>query len=265
MNLIKRIRSNEFAVVVAILSVLVQSFHSYTAFYNVSSLQGTAWGIAQAVLFAIVFDLAILFYTVRNKKDVVLGAAVFLVMINAYYYYQHLGFTFEFIFGCFLSVIIPVTQYYYSEEIREEGDDVEGLARHNLELMEQVAELEIVKKDRDGLAAKAEEIRADRDHLRTFLQKAETANKEYYNVVGQRDSLLNSNSVLSEALGRRVAEIVDLKQRLGESADIEHYAAAQEAEIREAVQDKSLLNVSDDHKYKPYNPTRSNAPTPESE
>src|SRR6478609_3057975 len=89
MNLLRKLKSNEFALTVAILSVIVQSFHSYTAFYNISSLKGTGWGICQAVLFAAVFDFAILFYTVRNKKDVVLGASIFMVIINIYYYYQH--------------------------------------------------------------------------------------------------------------------------------------------------------------------------------
>lgn len=130
MNLLKTIKSNQFALIVAILSVVVQSFHSYTAFYNTSSLQGSLWGIAQAVLFAAVIDMAILFYTVRGRKDIALYAAAAMVMINAYYYYQHLGLSFQFAFGVFLALIIPVSVYFYSEEIKDE-DGVDWKQQHD--------------------------------------------------------------------------------------------------------------------------------------
>lgn len=121
MNLLKHLRSNQFAIIVAILSVIVQSFHSFTAFYATSSLQN-GWGIAQAVLFSIVIDLAILFYTVRGRSDIAMYAAVAMVTINVYYYYDHLGLNLQFIFGCFLSLIIPISVYFYSEEIKDTAD-----------------------------------------------------------------------------------------------------------------------------------------------
>lgn len=121
-SLLDIIKSDTFALWVAILSVLVQSFHSFTAFYNASSLYGTAWGIAQGILFAVVIDLAILFYTVRNRTGIAIGAAFFMVVINAYYYYQHLGVSFAFVFGVFLSLIIPMSVYFYSEEIGKEKE-----------------------------------------------------------------------------------------------------------------------------------------------
>lgn len=292
MNIIKKLKSNEFAVIVAVLSVLVQSFHSYYAFYNVSSLKGTGWGVAQAVLFAIVFDMAILFYTVRNKKDVVLGAAFFLVLINAYYYYQHLGFTFEFIFGCFLSVIIPVTQYYYSEEIREEEERDEINPYHYARVIEdkdaeidkaeaRVAELETFNKKvvaemgeaSDHLARRLDDLarlQLDRDGI---LKKSETHRKDLVAMVANfdeairlRDTALNSNSVLSQALGIKEREIFELKKKLGEiPADAEINPRELEVEIRETL-DRSLLNVQehkdDAAKYEGYNPTSSNRPVP---
>lgn len=138
-SIVSILRSNEFAIWVAILSVIVQSFHSFTAFYNTSSLQN-GWGIAQAVLFSIVIDLAILFYTVRNRKDIALYAAVVMVVINAYYYYQHLDLSFAFIFGCFLSLIIPVSVYFYSEEIREEENKGTQALDNLINLNDQLSE-----------------------------------------------------------------------------------------------------------------------------
>jgi len=250
-NLLKIIKSNDFALTVAIMSVLVQSFHSFTAFYNMSSLKGTFWGVIQAVLFAIVVDLAILFYTVRNKKDVVLFASTFLFVINAYYYYSHWGFTWELLFASFLSILIPVTHYYYSDEIKEEISSTEK-EDVNFDLMVKVQELEgqnnILKKSYSSLQA--------------LFTKNKNLSNEYNIVIEHRDQLLSRNSLLSEALGLRTREIHDLKKRLGEippdePIDIE----AEEKRIEDEIIDKSLLNVSNDQrKTMPYNPINSDAP-----
>lgn len=121
MNLSNHLRSNNFAILIAILSVIVQSFHSYSVFYRLSSLNGTAWGIAQAVLFSVIIDLAILFYTVRKNVKVTWMAGFIMVLINLFYYYTHLGLGLELIMGGLLSLVIPVSVYYYSEEINDDS------------------------------------------------------------------------------------------------------------------------------------------------
>lgn len=124
--MIKFLKSTSFAITVAILSVVVQSFHSFTVFYGVSELKGNAWGIAQAVLFAVIVDLAILFYTVRGNLRVTWMFAFVMVLINAYYYYTHLGFSFAFVMGVLLSFVLPVSVYFYSEEIGDEDVSYAG-------------------------------------------------------------------------------------------------------------------------------------------
>lgn len=118
--MIKFLKSNNFAITIAILSVLVQSFHSFSVFYRLSSIQDTVWGIMQAVMFSLVIDLAILFYTVRKNVKVTWMAGFVMVLINVFYYYTHLGISFELIMGGLLSLVIPVSVYYYSEEIEDE-------------------------------------------------------------------------------------------------------------------------------------------------
>jgi hypothetical protein len=171
MKLLTYLRSNQFAITIAILSVIVQSFHSFTAFYNTSALKGP-WGISQAVLFALVIDLAILFYTVRGRRDIAMYAAVAMVTINGYYYYQHLGLTFEFIFGCFLSLIIPVSVYFYSEEIKEDDGDgmlnaYAGKIEHLKGERQNLIERNVVLADELGLVRK--ELNDQQDHSRYYL------------------------------------------------------------------------------------------------
>lgn len=110
------------------LSVLVQSFHSFAVFYGVSDLQRSGWGIAQACLFAIIVDLAILFYTVRKNLRVTWMFAAVMVAINAYYYYTHLGLSFAMLMGTLLSFVLPVSVYFYSEEIHDDAHVVDRSA-----------------------------------------------------------------------------------------------------------------------------------------
>lgn len=158
-SLLEIIKSDDFALWIAILSVIVQSFHSYTAFHDASTLKDTTLGISQAILFAVVIDLAILFYTLRNRKDIALGAAGVMFLINAYYYYQHFGISFQFAFGCFLAAIIPASVYFYSEEIQPE------------EKSPVAHELEAVEKDRDMWKAQVESLRETNKILAAESQK----------------------------------------------------------------------------------------------
>lgn len=119
-KLLVYLRSSRFALLVAIVSMLVQTPHSFTAFYNTSAIRDS-WGIAQALTFAIVIDLAIIFYTLRKRTDIAVGAALVMFIINAYYYWSAWGISWSFGFGCFLAGIIPISVYFYSEEIEEEG------------------------------------------------------------------------------------------------------------------------------------------------
>jgi hypothetical protein len=158
MTLHRFLKSNLFAIIIAILSVIVQSFHSYIAFYNTSSLKGSAWGVAQAVLFSLVIDSAILFYTVRNKKNVALGFSIAMILINTYYYFQHLGISFEFAFGVFLSLIIPISVYFYSEEIHEEPTEKSNdTTRADAMIAELQAVIRSGKKDNERLSARIDQ------------------------------------------------------------------------------------------------------------
>lgn len=260
-KLLHFLRSNTFALSLAIGSILAQSFHSFVAFYNMSSLKGTAWGIVQAVIFAIIVDGAILFYTVRGKKDVVMFASVFLVIINGYYYFNHLGASWELLFAGFLSLLLPVTQYFYSEELVPAVSEVEY--ENDTEIMlaklledEKIKchDLQLRIRDLDDVIKSG---KAENKRFLDLIYEAEKKNKElsegYYTVVAQRDAALNKNSELSEALGRRVSEIVELKKDAGAESTIQEEVA----KLSEEISDKSLLNVLPNSGY---NPTRSDGP-----
>lgn len=231
MNLIKSIKSNQFALYVAILSVIVQSFHSYTAFYNTSSLQGTIWGILQAIGFAAVVDLAILFYTVRGRRDIALLAAFAMVVINAYYYYQHWHFAFEFWFGLFLALIIPASVYFYSEEIDDDDnqvyfDDLDGV--------------------KEVLIKEVREIKDENISLRKNLIEREEYFKRMSNDLDEairlRDLAVNSESMFRQQYEKVVDANVSLRKYIKTNDAVGNYSAA----IQD-VSDKSLLNVAEDN------------------
>ena len=234
MNLLKTIKSNTFALIVAILSVVVQSFHSYTAFYNTSSLQGSGWGIAQAALFAVVIDMAILFYTVRGRKDIALYAAGAMVMINSYYYYQHLGISFEFAFGVFLALIIPTSVYFYSEEIKDEDDSQDKI---------------LIRQQLETMKAQQEQISKMQTAYDFLQQKHKIATNE------MRDEIVRLQDLsVRAAQGPQFVPYVPTVEEVDNVSEVEY-------EPGNSHEDSSLIGVYPDDKtirqVKPYNPTTS--------
>jgi len=119
MNLPKYIKSNDFALIVAMASVLLQSGHTYHAFLSAETLTPNWVDYTFSVLAAIVIDFAILFYTLRNRKDIAVGAMIAMMAINGYHYWIiHEAFTIRFFAGVAFSMIIPISVYFYSEEIK---------------------------------------------------------------------------------------------------------------------------------------------------
>lgn len=145
MKLIKFLSNDIFAVSIAIASVLLQSPHSFEVFYWLSSLVQTpgvsrGFGIAQAVLFAGIIDLFILYATVRNtrileggtvnvnRKDSVAVAKIFawiVFVINCIYYFKAWWAVEEGIMlflrlgvGVFIAGIIPFAMWILAEEIK---------------------------------------------------------------------------------------------------------------------------------------------------
>jgi uncharacterized membrane protein YgaE (UPF0421/DUF939 family) len=181
-SLISILKSNTYAIYIAIASVICQSFHTFFAFYKISSLNGTGWGIAQAVLFAIILDAAVLFYTVRKNTKVTWMAAFVMVLINLYVYYVHLGLTFDFILGVLISFVIPVSNYFYSEEIT---DDVE------YEIGQRDEVLKIEKKYEDMIAKMETTIENQQALIEYEGSKAQKYISELRDSIKARDEVIS--------------------------------------------------------------------------
>ena len=118
-SIAKIMRSNNFATWIAIVSMIAQSKHTFEAFLSAESTDPGFVDIGFAVLAAVVIDLAILFYTLRNRKDIAIGAMFAMIAINAYaYWIVHNDFNINFYAGCFFSLIIPISVLFYSDEIK---------------------------------------------------------------------------------------------------------------------------------------------------
>lgn len=137
----KKLKSNEFALLVAILSVATQAPHTYFVMYSISNPgMYEILRVTQAVLAAIVIDMALLFYTVRNRKDIALVFAGMQIAVNFFYYYKNLGFTENLIAGIIMSIMLPVSVYYYSEEIKEDAPEPEEVSETDTKLSFEMAQ-----------------------------------------------------------------------------------------------------------------------------
>jgi hypothetical protein len=220
------LKSRDLALLLAFVSMLVQSPHSFSAFYNLGGFANN-WGIAQAILFAVIVDFSILFYTARGRNDIAYVGAFVMVVINCYHYYTIWGLSWTFGFGCFLALIVPVSVYYYSEEIPEEDGDIS-----------EDAKLSIAHSAKEAFRMRCEELSesiADRDkHMTKMsltisdLQAKERVNKT------RIERLWEDNAELTRRLEKNPPE------------------------------DKSILNIEDHSqdatKYGAYNPISTGGP-----
>ena len=117
--MIKILKSNQFALWVALVSIIGQAPHSYFVIHAISQITGF-WAIFQGVIFALAIDASLIFYTLRGRKDIARVFAVAMFLINLLYYWPLLGWSSQFFGGVLISFLLPLSIYHYSEEIKED-------------------------------------------------------------------------------------------------------------------------------------------------
>lgn len=120
MKLIDRIKSDNFALGLAIFSVIIQGGHSGYVFMSLTSFTG--WlAYTHSISMAMVISGAILYFTLKKNSKLSLSFAVFESLINIAYYIKFI-ITDDKSFWLLsiaipISVVLPITVYYYSEHI----------------------------------------------------------------------------------------------------------------------------------------------------
>jgi len=127
-KVINYLKSNAFGVKLLIGTVIVQAFHSYFIFYLLSPYDSEYAKVIQSVFYSFVLSSAILFYTLRNRKGIALLFAVFESGINLYYFIYYL-YKIDYLIGSIIAIpialMLPVTIYYYSEEIKSKTTPID--------------------------------------------------------------------------------------------------------------------------------------------
>ncbi len=116
--MIKFLRSLNFAIMLCILSIITQGYHSFYTFLNISKNKENGWGILQALLFMTAFELWTLFYLMRNKPWMAGFYSTCYFIMNIFYYstsFTEFGWTYA--TAVFLSFIIPFSIFFGADEI----------------------------------------------------------------------------------------------------------------------------------------------------
>lgn len=117
-DIIEGIKSNAFATWAAIIAIIPQTLHSWRAFVAVEGTQAGWLEYIAAFVVASALDLAVLFFTLRNRKDIVAGSMVAMIVINVYVFWRvHQALTLDFAAGCFFGMLVPVVMYFYADTI----------------------------------------------------------------------------------------------------------------------------------------------------
>lgn len=123
MKILNFLRSKKFGLWLAIITVLVQAAHSTYVFLSLSSF-GELWALIHSAVMAIVISGAILFFTLRKKITLAIFFAAFESAINIAYYVKYIIVENQswwlLAIALPVAVVLPLTLYYYSEELTEE-------------------------------------------------------------------------------------------------------------------------------------------------
>jgi len=114
-KLLTYIKSIDFAFLVTLFIMVLQSFHSFYSFYAVSSIEGKN-GVYQAAGFSFVFELLAILFLMRGRIWTSRFFSFCILVMNIYYYYTNLT-GIELALGMFLSFIIPISLYSIAEEV----------------------------------------------------------------------------------------------------------------------------------------------------
>ena len=137
--------STDFGVLLLIGGVIVQAFHSYYIFRELSNFDKTAMVIS-SLFYAIIFSCAILFYTMTNKRDVALRFQIFESFINLYYFFGKFAEMLKndemtlwqiipnaiIIIG--ISIMLPYIIYMYAGSVSEDNDKQTNYSKESIRI-----------------------------------------------------------------------------------------------------------------------------------
>jgi hypothetical protein len=119
MNLLKFLQSNDFALYLAIASVIFLAPNTYFVFHSFSQLAPIFKEI-QAGGVCSILSGAILFYTLRKNYDMAKYFCWFEVFISCYYYITLVGWDWNILPAFGFATVLPLSVFYYSKEIESE-------------------------------------------------------------------------------------------------------------------------------------------------
>lgn len=124
-KLLEFLKSNAFILYVAIFTVVFQAPNTYYVYHSFSVFSSPYREIAAAGVATIV-SASIMIYTLRKNFFVAKCYSVFEVGIAFYYYIDTIGWDWGLIPAFGISLIIPISVYYYTKEINNTIEPVTG-------------------------------------------------------------------------------------------------------------------------------------------
>lgn len=147
-KLLTYIQSIDFAVLICLMAMISQAFHSFYSFWAVSSIKDFL-GAIQTTDFVIVFEFFTLFFLLRGHAMMARFSAICLLVMNLYYYWTNPELTIpQIILGTFIAFIIPIFIYNTGIEIKKQLDEQKQLKLQQEEEEKQKALLKIIPEDK---------------------------------------------------------------------------------------------------------------------
>lgn len=116
-KIIQKLRGISFLVYLLIASAIIQGFHSFYVFKELSRFNDTILVTGTSIMYAFVLSCAIIVYTLRGNKTMAVSFAIFEVGINLFYFFSEgANDLSHIIMKIGIAIILPLTTYFYTDE-----------------------------------------------------------------------------------------------------------------------------------------------------
>ena len=203
-RIINYIKSNDGIALFTILSLLVTIGNTSYVFSRLSHFESEEYKIIHGILFAIVFDFAVLAFVLRGRERISWLFSVFQIVMNVIYYWSNIENPGEKFAAIFISIILPIIIALFSDEISKGVNKEEKvLEKDNESIIKIEKEVNIIKNFIDKLLL---------ENKKTVIMFSDKLNEHNDSIDNLRSEYQNTLKTMNTNIQKLISQVNNLQK-----------------------------------------------------